>query len=530
MFFVCYSTLHCVQSLNLRLHAPFPFLSSPHRPIPSRRYKNVDLAGLDKALQKADHYFFGANVPPHLMVMDDPDEDKWYNPDGSVRPVQLNTPRDLLAESKLIKDGFDEEAVEDLETVLSSKVFNSRDGVVKQLQHIYAEAAADARGDNGPGANHTVQRPLDLERFRGAPDFVPREPGTEADYITDEQREISRAMTLKERRVEFWGKFQEQMTFIETAVTGSVRVTRATGRVRSSYVVTIMGNEKGVVCYGRGKGATSELAMRRSIYAAPRNMMYVPLHEKRTIFIPCVGKFKRTMVFAKPMPREFGLHVPPHLYDLVEALGIQDISIKVMGSRNRYNVLQAFMEVLKQQVSYRELAMRRGMHYETMMDPFHKNPPPPTKAELAEIEKDASEQFAKAVEATIRNRDLVQVPPYEEFEPVLELREEFKQSWQRHLDTKGVPPALQRFPPFSEYLDTLKALENGEEDLLGVADDPMFEEDEDLEMLNADVEENYNDNDARHHESDYPTENEEEEEDSSYERHETRGQKYSVQV
>lgn len=37
----------------------------------SSSYKNVDLAGLDKALQKADHYFFGDNIPPHLMVYDD---------------------------------------------------------------------------------------------------------------------------------------------------------------------------------------------------------------------------------------------------------------------------------------------------------------------------------------------------------------------------------------------------------------------------------------------------------------------------
>lgn len=278
--------------------------------------------------------------------------------------------------------------------------------------------------------------------------------------MTEQQLDPSNIdqFTARERRLEFWGKFIQQMTYFLCYTEGVNQCTKASGRINSFYVVSVMCNEKGVLAWGRGKAATRDRALTRAMFVSPRNMMYVPLFENRTLFKSAVVRFKRTTLVAHPRPRGFGLNVPDGMLKLLYTLGFRDMTIKVHGARKDFNVLMALLKVFEMQESYRETAMRRGVHYETFMNPFYKNPPKPTRMELDKMEKDASEKFDHAVREVLYNRDLLKTDTFREMEQHVTQRDEWKEKWTEFMDAQNVPRPLQRYPPFSEFLDAQRAM------------------------------------------------------------------------
>lgn len=63
-----------------------------------------------------------------------------------------------------------------------------------------------------------------------------------------------------------------------------------------------------------------------------------------------------------PRSRGFGLHCNDLLFQVCELVGVQDISIKVIGSRSKFNTVHAFFEALENTKSALEAAEEKGVY------------------------------------------------------------------------------------------------------------------------------------------------------------------------
>jgi len=118
------------------------------------------------------------------------------------------------------------------------------------------------------------------------------------------------------------------------------------GRIASFYALTVVGNGRGLMGYGEGKGEDISVAREKSFVQAVRSMDTVDRFEERTLWNNLNTKFGATKVILRPRPVGFGLHCNPNVHQVCKAAGIKDISAKVWGSRNPMNVIKATVKLL----------------------------------------------------------------------------------------------------------------------------------------------------------------------------------------
>ncbi|KAH9941742.1 uncharacterized protein BXZ73DRAFT_41497 [Epithele typhae] len=119
------------------------------------------------------------------------------------------------------------------------------------------------------------------------------------------------------------------------------------GRVMSMACTSLVGNGHGFIGIGEGtSGEGVSEARDIAINRALRRMDQVELFEGRTIWTEMDGKFGSTRIILRPRPVGFGLAVNPVVHEVCRVLGIKDLSAKVWGSRNKYQVLKATLRLL----------------------------------------------------------------------------------------------------------------------------------------------------------------------------------------
>lgn len=131
------------------------------------------------------------------------------------------------------------------------------------------------------------------------------------------------------------------------------------GKLDRSSILLVVGNGNGLVGYGSGKNDNKETMWRQAYVEAVRNMDYVDRFEKRTIWTPMEIKSGATRVHMRPRPVGFGLRCNPYMHQVLKAAGIKDISAKVWGSRNPYNVVKATCQLI--QSGHAPLSMGNGI-------------------------------------------------------------------------------------------------------------------------------------------------------------------------
>ncbi|KAH8103092.1 hypothetical protein BXZ70DRAFT_771665 [Cristinia sonorae] len=125
-------------------------------------------------------------------------------------------------------------------------------------------------------------------------------------------------------------------------------VTQQTGKgkvSRTAYLV-VVGNGDGLVGFGEAKGHDRTEVMRKAQENAIRNMDYVDLFEKRTLWTEMDAKLGATRIILRPRPVGFGLAVNPYIHQVFKAAGVKDASAKVWGSRNPYQVIRLLVKML----------------------------------------------------------------------------------------------------------------------------------------------------------------------------------------
>ncbi|KAJ7683021.1 hypothetical protein B0H17DRAFT_986185 [Mycena rosella] len=124
------------------------------------------------------------------------------------------------------------------------------------------------------------------------------------------------------------------------------RLQTSKGNKDRTVVILCVGDGKGMVGIGWGKHAMYEIAHKKALADALRNMDWVERFEDRTIWTEVRTKFGATQVIMRPRPVGFGLRCNPIIHKLLNAAGIKDISAKVWGSRNPVGVMKATMRLL----------------------------------------------------------------------------------------------------------------------------------------------------------------------------------------
>ncbi|HLJ65695.1 MAG TPA: 30S ribosomal protein S5 [Stellaceae bacterium] len=174
-------------------------------------------------------------------------------------------------------------------------------------------------------------------RSRGGGDRQPRERGGEREREREESEFIEKLVSINR---------------VAKVVKG--------GRRFGFAALVVVGDAKGRVGYGSGKAREVPEAIRKATEQARRSLIRVPLREGRTLHHDIIGRFGAGEVVVRTAPVGTGVIAGGPMRAIFEALGVQDVVAKSVGTSNPHNMIKATFEALARAVSPRAVATRRG--------------------------------------------------------------------------------------------------------------------------------------------------------------------------
>jgi small subunit ribosomal protein S5 len=132
------------------------------------------------------------------------------------------------------------------------------------------------------------------------------------------------------------------------------------GRRFAFAALVVVGDQKGRVGYGAGKAREVPEAIRKATDRAKRTMIRVPMKEGRTLHHDVHGEYGAGMVILRAAEAGTGIIAGGPMRAVFEALGINDVVAKSLGSRNPHNMVKATFAGLARCASPRSVAARRG--------------------------------------------------------------------------------------------------------------------------------------------------------------------------
>src|SRR5215218_1422298 len=138
------------------------------------------------------------------------------------------------------------------------------------------------------------------------------------------------------------------------------------GRRFGFAALVVVGDQKGRVGFGHGKAREVPEAIRKATDSAKRSMIRVALREGRTLHHDVQGRHGAGKVVLRTAPQGTGIIAGGPMRAVFEAVGMQDVVSKSLGSSNPYNLVRATFDALKNEDSPRSVAARRGLKVSTL--------------------------------------------------------------------------------------------------------------------------------------------------------------------
>jgi len=132
------------------------------------------------------------------------------------------------------------------------------------------------------------------------------------------------------------------------------------GRRFGFAALVVVGDGRGRVGHGHGKAREVPEAIRKATDQAKKQMIRVPLREGRTLHHDIRGHFGAGRVLLRAAEAGTGIIAGGPMRAVFEALGVQDVVAKSVGTSNPHNMIRATFEALERSVSPRMVAQRRG--------------------------------------------------------------------------------------------------------------------------------------------------------------------------
>ena len=139
------------------------------------------------------------------------------------------------------------------------------------------------------------------------------------------------------------------------------------GRIFSFTALTVVGDGKGKVGFGRGKAREVPIAIQKAMEAARRNMISVDLNEG-TIQYPIKASHGASKVYMQPASEGTGVIAGGAMRAVLEIAGVHNVLAKCYGSTNPINVVRATFNGLRDMSSPEDVAAKRGKTVEEILN------------------------------------------------------------------------------------------------------------------------------------------------------------------
>ena len=135
----------------------------------------------------------------------------------------------------------------------------------------------------------------------------------------------------------------------EEKVVQVARVSKKTkgGNQFGFSILVVVGDKKGRVGVGLGKGKDVLSSIKKAVKKAKKNMIEVPMDGTTIPFAVSVKK-GAAKVLLKPAPKGSGVIAGGSVRSVVEAAGIRDLSAKILGTNNQASNVYATFVALRQ--------------------------------------------------------------------------------------------------------------------------------------------------------------------------------------